>query len=176
MGQAASGPSSNRTDSPLGPEVKEAFLSLHIGRPLLGQRVTDLLVLLESLKSRKDSPYTSGFELVATGPAGLAVLHAAALDEHGLIRGITLERSLFSWADVVQRGVSRNQIGSAVPGVLRYYDLPDLAARLEPCPLTIRFPVDAMDRSISQNDLQAAFASCIESYGAGGLLTLQASP
>ena len=25
-------------DSPLGPEVKEAFLALHIGRPLLGQR------------------------------------------------------------------------------------------------------------------------------------------
>jgi dienelactone hydrolase len=176
MGQAASRSSSGRTDSPLGHEVKEAFLSMHIGRPLLGQRVTDLLVLLEDLKSRKDSPYTSGFELVGVGPAGLAVLHAAALDEHGLIRGITLERSLFSWADVVQRGVSRNQIGSAVPGVLRYYDLPDLAARLEPCPLTIRSPVDAMDRPLSQSELQAAFAPCIESYGAGGPLTLQASP
>ena len=66
MGQAASRSSSSRTDSPLGSEVKEAFLSLHIGRPLLGQRVSDLLVLLESLKSRQDSPYPSGFELVAT--------------------------------------------------------------------------------------------------------------
>jgi dienelactone hydrolase len=176
IGQAASRSASSGNDSPLGNEVRVAFLSMHIGRPLLGQRVTDVLVLLESLKSRQDSPYRSGFELVAMGPAGLAVLHAAALDEQGLIRGITLERSIFSWADVVQKGVGRNQIGSVVPGVLRYYDLSDLASRLEPCPLTIRVPVDAMDHSISQNDLQAAFASCIESYGAGGLLTLQASP
>jgi hypothetical protein len=176
MGQAVSRSPSSRTDSPLGHEVKEAFLSMHIGRPLLGQRVADLLVLLESLKARNDSPSTSGFELLGSGPAGLAVLHAAALDEQGLIRGVTLDRSLFSWADVVQKGVSRNQIGSAVPGVLRYYDLPDLAARLEPCPLTIRAPVDAMDRPISQSDLQAVFAACIGSYGGGGLLTLQASP
>jgi hypothetical protein len=176
MRQGAYRSSSSRTDSPLGSEVKEAFLSLHIGRPLLGQRVTDLLVLLESLNSRKDSMCTAGFELVGSGPAGLAVLHAAALDEHGLIRGITLEQSLFSWADVVQKGVSSNQIGSAIPGVLRYYDLPDLAARLEPCPLNIRFPVDAMDHPVSRNDLQTVFASCIESYGARGPLTLQASP
>ena len=44
-------------DSPLGQRVKEAFLSLHIGRPLLGQRVIDLLVLLESLNPRQATRY-----------------------------------------------------------------------------------------------------------------------
>ena len=39
-----------RQESPLGSDVKAAFLSLHIGRPLLGQRVIDLLCLLDSLK------------------------------------------------------------------------------------------------------------------------------
>jgi hypothetical protein len=176
MGQPAARAAGNRSDPPLGHEVKEALLSLHIGRPLLGQRVTDLLGLLESLESCRNPSSRSGFEVFGSGPAGLAALHAAALDEHGLIRRVTLERSLISWADVVQKGISQNQIGSAVPGVLRYYDLPDLAARLEPMPLTVRLPVDAMNHFLSQKELQTALATCIECYGAQGPLTLQAGP
>ena len=82
--------------------------------------------------------------MVATGPAGLAVLHAAALDEQGLICRVVLDQCLISWADVVRRGVCRDQLASVVPGVLRYYDLPDLVARLDPLPVEIRSPVDAL--------------------------------
>ena len=65
-------------------------------------------------------------------------MHAAALDEQGLIRRVVLDRCLVSWTDVVRRGISRDQLASVVPGVLRYYDLPDLAARLDPLPVEIR--------------------------------------
>jgi hypothetical protein len=167
---------SDRNASPLGLDAKEAFLSLHIGRPLLGQRVLDLLTLLESMETGPERRNSAGFELVGTGPAGLAVLHAAALEGRGLIRGITLQHTLISWADVVQRGESQQQLASVVPGVLRYYDLPDLAARLEPCPLVLDSPVDALGREVSQSELEAVYAACVRSYGAGGPLVLKVGP
>ena len=54
------------------------------------------------------------------------------LDGNGLIKKVTLYRSLISWSDVVQNGLSRDQLAGVLPGVLESYDLPDLAARLAP--------------------------------------------
>jgi hypothetical protein len=176
MQESVSGPDSRRNNLPLGNDVSEAFLSLHIGRPLLGQRVLDLLTLLESLASAKESPTIRGFELVGYGTAGLAVLHAAALDERDVIRGIRLDRTLVSWSDVVQSGMSRQQLASAVPGVLQFYDLPELAARLEPSRLEIRAAVDAMGQQVSQAELESAYAPCKRSYGISDALLLQATP
>jgi hypothetical protein len=82
------------------------------------------------------------------------VLHAALLDERGLIKKVTLERSLVSWTDVVEKGTSRGQLGNVVPGVLQDYDLPELAARLAPLPLSIVAPVDAMGQPVSKDRLQ----------------------
>jgi hypothetical protein len=176
MGDSAPERKPSEAESPLGHNVKEAFLSLHIARPLLGQRVADLLCLLESLEVEEGSTWTGGFDLEGTGPAGLVVLHAAALDQRGLIRRITVDRSLVSWADVVQRGISRDQIASVIPGVLQYYDLPELAARLEPRPLTIRRAVDTLGRLVTQAELEASYAACRLTYGGGGSLVLQAGP
>jgi hypothetical protein len=162
-----------RRVSPLGEDVREAFLSLHIGRPLLGQRVFDLLCLLESLSSEVGPDCFEGFEITATGPAGLAVLHAAALDAAGLIRRIVLEQPLCSWADVVRRGVSRNQLASVVPGVLKFYDLPDLAARLEPRRLEIHQAVDADGQPLSQSELETVYADCRKAYGRHASLVLR---
>ncbi len=89
---------------------------------------------------------------MATGPASLAVLHASALDEQGLIHRVALDRCLVSWAEVVRRGVCRDQLSSVVPGVLRYYDLPDLVGRLEPLPIEIRSAVDALGRPVADSD------------------------
>jgi dienelactone hydrolase len=164
----------NSRQSLLGSDVNEAFLALHIARPLLGQRTLDVLALLDAFPGGAETGCDPGFEVHAIGPATLAVLHAAALDERGLIRGITLERSLFSWADVVRKGISRDQLAWAVPGVLDSYDLPDLATRLEPLPLAIRSPVDAVGHPVSPSELEATFAPCIRAYGRSPSLVLEA--
>ena len=62
--------------------------------------------------------------------AGGASCCAAA--SGGLIKKVTLYRSLVSWSNVIQNGLSRDQLGGVLPGVLEVYDLPDLAARLAP--------------------------------------------
>ena len=116
----------SRRDWPFGSDWKEAFLAIHLARPLLGQRSADLLSVLEGLKAERTAT-RAGFHLVGVGAAGPVVLHAALLDDKGLIKEVTLERSLISWEDLVKQGISRDQLGNVVPGRLRVYDLPDLA-------------------------------------------------
>ena len=178
-GLGRTSPSATRSDqrnSPFGRDWKEAYIALHIGRPLLGQRVADLLSILEGLDAEAGEKEHNGFHVVGIGAAGPVVLHAAALDEHGLIKHVTVERSLASWSDVVERGVSRDQLGNVVPGVLEVYDLPDLTARLAPLPLTIRQAVDAMGQPISQEVLERTYARALNSYGTKGTLQLQTGP
>ena len=100
-----------------GVDFKTAFLSLHLNRPLLGQRVLDVLSMLKAINS-------DNVQIVGVGTTGPVALHAAALD--GRIREITLENSLRSWLSVVQDPVSYNQLTNVVPGVLKVYDFPEL--------------------------------------------------
>jgi hypothetical protein len=177
MGATAPSTNSDRSDTRSDSDAREAFLALHIGRPLLGQRVFDLLCLLESLQSRNGMRGARiFFDITGSGPAGLAVLHAAALDDRKLIEHIVLERTLVSWTDVVEHGISRGQFAGVVPGVLAYYDLPDLAARLNPLPLTIRQPTSAIGLPVTQAELEAAYSACLQAYGIRGNLTLLAGP
>jgi len=104
-----------------GVDQKEAWLGLHLNRPLLGQRTLDVLVLVKAIGS-------NDVQIVGVGTAGPVALHAAALDAR--IRQITLEKSLRSWMSVVQEPISYNQLTNVVPGVLKVYDLPDLERSL----------------------------------------------
>ena len=104
-----------------GADQKEAMLSLHLNRPLLGQRVLDVLSLLKAIKADK-------VEIVGVGTTGPVALHAALFD--GRIGEVTLENSLKSWQSVVETPISINQLTNVVPGVLRYYDLPELEKAL----------------------------------------------
>lgn len=105
-----------------GVDQKEAMLALHLNRPLLGQRVLDVLSLMNMIKS-------DHVEIVGVGTTGPAALHAAALDSR--IREVTLENSLKSWQSVVENSISQNQLTNVVPGVLTVYDLPELEQSLK---------------------------------------------
>ena len=85
-------------------------------KPLLGQRAGELLNILETLDAGQAGKKSAGFHLVGVGPSGAVVLHAALLDERGLIKKVTLQNALVSWSNVVERGLSRNQLSSVLPG------------------------------------------------------------
>jgi hypothetical protein len=129
---------------PLGVGVHEAFLSLHLGRPLLGQRVGDLLAVIAALVDES----RGGIDLIGRGAAGPVALHAAALEPR--IASLTIEGAIASWSDVVRTPLTKDQLTNVVPGVLASYDLPDLVASLAPRPLTIRAPVDPAGRPASR--------------------------
>jgi dienelactone hydrolase len=172
MGETTPEAGRERNRSPFGADWKEAMIALHLDRPLLGRRVADVLTVLESLAAQPGGNREAGFEVVGVGPAGLAVLHAALLDERGMIKKIGVERSLVSWSDVIDRKISRSQLAGVVPGVLGSYDLPELAARLAPRPLAIHDAVDATGEPISLETLKRAYSVCTDAYGQGGALEL----
>jgi dienelactone hydrolase len=154
---------------------KAAFLALLLNRPLLSQRVYDLLQSLRGLESSQGPQ--RGFHLIADGPAALVALHVAALDDR--IKSVELTHGLISWSAVATTPLSRGQLSSVVPGVLEDYDLPDLAAALAPRPLTIRAPLDPAGKPVSQATLDKAYASCRAAYAnvnAEDKLSLRAEP
>jgi dienelactone hydrolase len=161
-------------NSPFGRDWKEAFVALSLARPLLGQRVTDILSILDGLEAELGAQEHPGFNVVGSGLAGPAVLHAAVLDDRGMIKSITIDRSLVSWSNILNLKVSRDQLGNVVPGALETYDLPDLAARLAPRPLSIRGAVDAQGNPVSQAELDQIYDACTKAYGPGASLELRA--
>ena len=112
-----------------GVDQKNVWLSLHLNRPLLGQRVLDILSMLKAIGS-------DNIELVGAGTTGPIVLHAAALDER--IRAVSLEAAVEPWMRVVQRPITYNELANVVPGVLKVYDLPELQKTLAPRAVTTR--------------------------------------
>lgn len=127
-----------------GKEWQESFLALHLNRPLLGQRVQDLLATVAFVRM---SDGKQPIHIIAKGSAGPVALHAAALDPH--IKSVTVENSIRSWADVVHTPMSKNHLANAVPGVLAWYDLPDLERLIGRQRVTIRTPVDAAGNKLA---------------------------
>jgi dienelactone hydrolase len=146
---------------PFGADWKEAFLGFHLARPLVGQRVEDIRAALAVWgKGRK-------IRLVASGPACVPALHAAALDPR--------VAELVSWSAVARGTQTTQPLSNVVPGALADYDLPDLAASLAPRPLTIRGAVDPGGKPVPPEELERVYGAAREAYrkaGAEKALTL----
>lgn len=162
-GETAPGTPAPGRPNYFGVESRETFLSLHLNRPLLGRRVQDLMAVVRHLRT----PAAKDIELFGFGAAAPVVLHAAALlpDE---VAAVTLDRGLISWSAVALTPVSVNQFATVVPGALRVYDLPDLAASLAPRPLTIRNPTDATGQPARPSWVTETYAPVRAAYARDG--------
>jgi dienelactone hydrolase len=166
-GETSPGGRSGAWERSFGSEWKESFLGLHLGRPLLGQRVKDVLTVAAAGRAE--------LRIHATGAAAPVALHAAALEPR--IVSIELEGMVLSWSAVARATVSAGQLSNVVHGALEEYDLPELAAALAPRALAIRNPVDPAGKPVTQAALEEAYAAAREAYRAAGAeskLTLSA--
>ncbi len=173
LGETAPGkPPANRP-SYFGADFKETFLGLHLNRPLLGQRVHDVLAVLEAMA--KDA--REGVHILGIGTAAPIALHAAAFEPR--IKRITLDKPVVSWSAVVATPITYNQLTNVVPGALQIYDLPELAATLAPRPLTLSAPIDPTGKPVTPAVLDETYAPTKAAYrdqGAATQLLLRAGP
>jgi len=173
IGETAPGVPPAKGPNYYGVDWKEAFLGLHLNRPLLGQRVVDFLSVAAWASAEaalKDHP----LHAVGTGVAGPIVLHAAALEPR--IKEVGVAKSLLSWSQVARSPIGHGQLANVVPGVLKVYDLPDLAGLIAPRVLKVINPLDPVGQPVAQTTLDEAFAPCKTAYEqqkAGKALTLQ---
>jgi dienelactone hydrolase len=135
---------------------KESFLGFHLNRPLLGLRTANLLGVINT------APKEQGVELFGSGSAGPIVLHAAMMNDR--VKSVTIDGGLVSWDNVVRTPINNNQLVNVVPGALKVYDLPDLAAAISPRPLTIRNPLDAAGKPLTKEAAEEAYKQVRDAY------------
>jgi len=104
-------------------EYRNAMLSLHTGQPIMGQRVMDVLSVVDFL-STDPSLKSHPIRLVANGLYGPTAIHAAYLDDR--IKNAEIARSLKSFEQLLQAPMQNDAYTNVLYGVLKYYDLKDL--------------------------------------------------
>jgi cephalosporin-C deacetylase-like acetyl esterase len=104
-------------------EYRNAMISMHIGKPIMGQRVIDIISLLDFIES---NTLLKGHKvnIFANGSYGPAVIHAAYLDQR--IEKAEITRSVKSFSDFLKNTMQLDIYSNVLYGVLKYYDLPDL--------------------------------------------------
>lgn len=104
-------------------EYRNAMISLHIGKNLVGQRVIDVISLTDFISN---DPLFSGLpiKLKANGTYGPVAVHATFLEKR--IVQTEISGSLKSYLEIIQNPKQYESYSTVIPGVLQYYDLNDL--------------------------------------------------
>jgi len=123
-------PATDDMKSPLlGPFYLLSLRAALVGRTLLGLRADDVLRAIDFLAARPDADprYISA---VASGHLGLVLLHAAVLDAR--LRHLSVDHVLSSYRSLLEAPLPIGAPEDILPGVLRHYDIPNLAQALAP--------------------------------------------
>lgn len=104
-------------------EYRNAMASMHIGKPIMGQRVTDIMSILDFIDKTtnlKDRNIT----LIANGLYGPTAIHATYLDQRITITEVC--RSIKSFSEYLENPLQKDIYTNVLYGVLKYYDLKDI--------------------------------------------------
>jgi len=118
----------------------EAYLTwftLMLGKPLLGGQIYDTLRALDYLRSRLEAG--APVSLVGDGPHGVIALYAAALDTR--VRGVALRQTVTDYRSLAVAERYTQPFGIYAYGILREFDLPDVARAVGPRPVLLLNPV-----------------------------------
>ena len=132
-------------------EENYAWASLILGRPLLGQRVADILALIDALGEY------GPVRLAANGELTVPALFAAALDKR--IDSVYLAGGLISYRSLVETEAYKAPLANLLVNVLAETDLPQLAALIAPRAVTLAGPVDGSGQTASSAVIGALYTS-----------------
>jgi cephalosporin-C deacetylase-like acetyl esterase len=147
--------------------------ALLIGKSLIGMQTFDVLRAFDYLTNRDDVD-ASRVVVNGVGDGGIAALYAGALEPR--IASVNVSNSLLSYMTAVHAKTHKGLIGVVVPGVLREFDLPDVAAAIAPRPLQISDSRDALGAPIAETAVAEAYRPAMKRYadaGRAGALKLQ---
>ena len=144
--------------TPHAAEEAYAWASLILGHPLLGQRVEDILAMVQAVKEW----HGAGRELIlaANGHMTVPALCAAALDP--LIGTAYLARGLVSWSSLLECDNYTEPFSSFLPGVLKKTDLPFVARLVRPRRIVISGAVDARGLSVPLAVVRTLYGDGVE--------------
>ena len=124
-------------------EEHYSWSALILGKPLLGQRVTDLLAVIRGLRARPELK-ARRLVIAARGTATVAAQCAAALDR--AVDVVYLAGGLSSFQSIVETENYSYPFGNFVPHFLEHTDLPEMARSIAPRSLVLAGAVDGAGR------------------------------
>ncbi len=136
-------------------EEDYAWSGMILGKPLLGQRVTDILAAAAAWRAY---PGMSGrkLRLAASGRLSIAALFAAALDPE--IAEVYASGTLLSYRSIVDTEEFTTPLADFVPGLLRHTDLPDVVRSIAPRKVVLAGSVDAKGAAASATEVKRLYA------------------
>jgi pimeloyl-ACP methyl ester carboxylesterase len=137
-------------------EENYAWGSLILGRPLIGQRVTDILAVAASLRTY---PETAGrpIHIAAFRKLTVPALFAAALDPE--ITSIYLAGGLVSFQNLIDTEMYSYPFANFIPGLLNHTDLPEIAATVAPRRITLAGCIDAKGFTVPGDAVRNTYRS-----------------
>ena len=100
------------------------------------------------------------------GLGGLLTLYAAAVEPQ--FAGVSTVEQLYTYKSLVENDIYKYGLEIIIPGVLKYYDIPNLAGTIAPRPLLIINPIDHNKEIISGNILNKDYEWAYQAYSAVG--------
>ncbi len=149
-------------------EENYAWASMILGKPLLGQRVTDILALAAALRAHPSpavARQAASLKIAAWGKMTVPALFAAALDP--AIAAVYLSGGLISYRSIVDSEDYAVSFANFSPGLLRVTDLPGVAASLAPRQVVLAGMLDAAGNTMAASAVEAVYG---EAKRAGNLV------
>ena len=112
-----------------------AYRSLEIGRPLMGQRVKDLLAAAPRRTNRRE------WLVAGVGAGALVAAQAAVLDPR--INAVISIGGLLSFRSLLDDASPKQPLSSFLPGIVGAYDMRDVYAAIAPRRLLVLNPQDS---------------------------------
>jgi dienelactone hydrolase len=137
-------------------EENYAWASLILGSPLLGQRVTDILAVIQALANY---PALAGrkLRLAAQGKMTVPAAFAAALSPR--VDSLYLSGGLVSYRSLVNTENYFYSFANFAPKLLLHTDLPEVIAGLAPRPVALAGTVDAAGSRVEANRVGELYRS-----------------
>jgi len=135
-----------------------------VGRTMVGGQSIDLAGTLNYLASLP-GVNPRKITVIGKGNGGVVALFAATMDPR--IQNVISEDALISYLDLARTQLySQSLFPVIVPGVLKDFDLPDLAAAIAPRRLTILDARSASKKSEPLSEVRSEYAPAIDAYRA----------
>jgi histidinol-phosphate/aromatic aminotransferase/cobyric acid decarboxylase-like protein len=139
--------------------------ALLVDRTLVGMQVEDLLAAYLVLESREDVD-PGRVAVLGKGHGGLLALVLGALEPR--VERVAIEGTVLSYLEIARARYHEDLTAAFVPGVLRDFDLPDLAAALAPRPLWIVDPRTPTGALVPTDRARSEFAPAARAYERAG--------
>jgi cephalosporin-C deacetylase-like acetyl esterase len=144
----------------LGPHYLLSLRARLVGKTIAGMRADDIIRAVDWLAARPEVG-RAGVAAYGSGPHGVALLHAAALDER--IGRVFVENTLAAYRMAVERPLHRNLSEVALPGVLRRYDVGDLLLAASPRPVVFVNPLNSVGAAMREPEARRELSYVLDS-------------